>query len=443
MGHSYDRRFQAATTPLPSRFPDDEIGLMTLDEFIQFRNPGDKHHETGAYDWELVKMNRDLEHPVGQIRDRSRTFYCSKLHDGYRIVDDRDRLVSVVYQGTGYYEEPGLKSRFPRLFFSDRGQERIELDVTSLKQVKYLSEYMPLISPIAKINRQEYPVILQHLIVKGEPMVLRAEKTPRLNKQDTIAILNQDGYIVATGQDEWGATLLAVAKEYRGKGLGKIIGRYWYEYNPASKSGGFTAAGEANAIALWKERVREFSANGWYSQLIRDGRIKHERVKAILKEVGQRPPPKEELVDTSVKATGDILCFADGISFILYDRAFLDEQDERFIHGFGFLRDADPVGTYFFRIEYDRQFAELTTKVGLQMARDNGDKLYDGEGYHDLMEDLDKYPGVEREGDYLTVTRDLVPLRAWAAKEKRTRKAVDPYDEKFYSLQEVANAKWD
>ena len=442
MTFSYDRRLQAVTTPLPPRFPNDEIGLMTLEEFLRFRNPRDKHHQN-AYDWALIDMNRDLEHQVGQVRDRQRTFTVLKAHDGYRIVDDRDKLVGIVHGGVGYYDDPGMKVRFPRVVFADRGSERIDLGVTSLKQVKYLAEYTPLISPIAKLNRAAYPVVLQHLLVKGEPMVLRAEKRPRLNKHDSLAILNQDGYIVAKGQDEWGATLLAVAREYRGKGLGKIIGRYWYEYNPASESGGFTSAGEANAIALWKERVREFSAQGWYSQLIRDGRLTYDQVKAILKDAGQRPPPKAELADAPVKATGEILCFADGISFIVYDRAFLEEQDERFIHGFGFLRDAHPVGTYFFRIEYDRPFAELTTKVGLQMARDNGDKLYDGEGYHDLMEDLDKYPGVEREGDYLIVTRDLVPLRSWAAKEKRLRKAVDPYDEKYYSLQELANAKWD
>jgi len=445
MAHSYDRRVQAATTPLPSSFPDDEIGLMTYEEFLEFRNPGGKHHEQGAYDFELTKLNRDHDSPVGEAWDRNEAFYIRKLAEGYSIVDKQDKLVGLIHAGVGYYDNPRMKSRFPKEAFADRGRDnkRIDLGVKSTKHVKYLSEYMPLVSPIAKLNRERYPVVLQHIIVKGEPMVVRAEKQPVLNKHTSLAILNHEGYIVAQGADEWGATLLVVAREYRSKGLGRIIGRYWYEFNPASKSGGFTNAGEANAIALWKERVREFSAQGWYSQLLREGRITLDRVKAILKDVGGiRPPAKLEPVDTRVKATGDILVFADGISFIVYDRAFLDEPEEKWIHGFGFFRDAD-VGTFLFRIEYDRPFAEFTTKVALQMARDNGEKLYDGGGYNDMLEDVEKYPGVEREGDLIVVTRDLVPLRSMAAKEKRLRKAVDPYDEKLYSLQELANSKWD
>ena len=72
-----------------------------------------------------------------------------------------------------------------------------------------------------------------------------------------------------------------------------------------------------------------------------------------------------------------------------------------------------------------------------------GDKLYDGGGYNDMLEDVEKYPGVVRDGDYIEVTQNLVPLRSMAAKEKRLRKAVDPYDEKKSSLEELANSKWD
>jgi len=444
MVHSYDMRIEAAATPLPERFPDDEIGLMTYDEFLAFRNPDGKHHESDTYDFSLVKLNRDHAAPVGIARDRGETFEVSKAAEGYRIVDKQDKLVGLIHAGVGYYDNAQMKSRFPREVIAERGRdnERVDLGVTSTKHVKYLSEYVPLISPIAKLNQARYPVVLQHITVKGEPMVVRAEKKPVLNKRTSLAIFNHEGYVVAQGADEWGATLLVVAQEYRGSGLGKIIGRYWYEFNPASKSGGFTNAGEANAVALWKERVREFSANGWYSQLIREGRITYERVKAIVKDAKVRPPARQEVVAPKVKATGDILVFADGISFIVYDRAFLDEQEEKWIHGFGLFRDAE-VGSFLFRIEYDRPFAELTTKIALQMARDNGEKLYDGGGYNDLLEDIEKYPGVEREGNLIVVTRDLVPLRAMAAKEKQQRKAVDPYDEKFYSLQELANSKWD
>jgi hypothetical protein len=78
----------------------------------------------------------------------------------------------------------------------------------------------------------------------------------------------------------------------------------------------------------------------------------------------------------------------------------------------------------------------------LQLARDNGHRLYDGEGYHDILEGIESTPAVEREGDYLVVTQDLIPLRSAAALERRMRKAADRYGELEAAIQERADAKW-
>ena len=51
------------------------------------------------------------------------------------------------------------------------------------------------------------------------------------------------------------------------------------------------------------------------------------------------------------KPTGDILVYSDGITFVVYDRAFLTESDDKFIHGFGFFRDDPSVGSFIYRIE--------------------------------------------------------------------------------------------
>ena len=50
----------AATTPLPDKFPSTEIGLMTWREFLEFRNPEGKMHESGSYDYSVEKMNDTL-----------------------------------------------------------------------------------------------------------------------------------------------------------------------------------------------------------------------------------------------------------------------------------------------------------------------------------------------------------------------------------------------
>jgi hypothetical protein len=60
----------------------------------------------------------------------------------------------------------------------------------------------------------------------------------------------------------------------------------------------------------------------------------------------------------------------------------------------------------------------------------------------DMLENVESIPGVERDGDYLTVTRDLLPLKALAQVERRTRKPLDPYGEKHSLLLEMAESKW-
>ena len=429
------------TEPLPQSFPEYEIALMTAAEFLDFKNEQKKYHGNDAYDFDLAALNHDYGSEIGHVTDRSTTYYVRKRTTFYEVTTD-DKLVGIIHSGVMYYDNSSLKSKLPTVVFSDRGQVRVDLDVQSYKQVKYLSELPPILRPMAEINQQKYPVVIQNIVVDSERMTVRAEKTPELNEKVNLAIVNSDGYVVAVGQNEWGATLLVVAREYRGRGLGKIIGKYWYQFNPASKSGGFTGGGESNALALWRVRVNEFLARGWYSQLVKEGIITRERVKAILKDAEQQSPSKPKRV-TESKATDEILIFSDGVMFIIYDRAFLEEPNEKFIHGFGFFRDSEDVGTFVFRIEYDRPFAELATRVALQMAKNNGDQLYDGGGYNDMLEYVDNIPGIKREGNYITVTHDPLPLlRQLSIKEKRIRKAVDPFDEKYYSLQEIANYKW-
>jgi GNAT superfamily N-acetyltransferase len=320
-----------------------------------------------------------------------------------------------------------------------------ELGIKSYRQVKYLSEVAPLISPIAKRNENSYPVVLQHLLIKGEAVTLRAEKQPTNDAGVTLAILNSEGLMIAQASNEWGATLVMVAREYRGAGLGKILLKVWWEHNPSFESGGYTQAGPETALSTWRDRVHEFSSRGWYSALVQDGRLPVQKVKQILSEAGEHP--QHALAKPSepepMKATGDVLVYADedGISFVVYDRAFLTEQDEKFIHGYGFFRDDEHVGVFIHTIEYDRAFADLTMRVALQMAKDNGEDLYDGEGYHDMME-IDHIPGIIREGDMIKVTQNLLPLKMLAGKEKRLRKPVDPYGEKLDLLLEMSDSKW-
>lgn len=262
---------------------------MTAEEYLHHRNPGGKHHPSESYDYGVTELN--AEYPSATLTYGSSAedrVTVERLRGGHRILHD-GKIVAVVHAGIAYYENPRWKRRIPSRVY-DRQDKAHDLGIESYRHVKYLSEVAGLVSQAAKTNLERYPHLLQRIVVRGEPMTIRAEETPRRDRGTTIAILNAEGLLVARASNEWGATLLTVAREYRGKGLGRILGRVWYEHNPSFKSGGFTAAGEQNALALWRDRVHEFSASGWYTALVRAGRMTPGRVKEILAGAAESAP---------------------------------------------------------------------------------------------------------------------------------------------------------
>lgn len=442
------RHFRALTTPLPDKFPKSEMGLMTREQFLRFRNPEGKYHESDTFDYDIHTLNPTL---LTFRRGQYRGNYYNALVAWPGIpakgfVIEKDGKVVAVLHGGLLYHSPSLSLTdlnwaFPHS--SIPNDEDIPLHEFTPRRVKYPQEYVALVSDGAKRNRSTYSHLLQNLIVKGESYQLRSEGPLERDRGMTLVLLNAKQEIVARASDEWGATLITVAREYRGKGLGQVLGKVWYEWNPSYKSGGFTSAGQENALRLWEERVHEFAARGWYSELVRQGRLSREQVKAILADLKRRP--KQVLPDDPIQRPPDpkkeLLVFADGVTFVVYDSRFLQNQDEEFLHGYGFMRESNPVGTFYYTIDYDRPFQKYVTEIALQMARDNGETLYIGPGYGDIME-LEGIDHIEQDGNYISLTRDLLPLKALAAKERRARRSNDPYDEIQAALLEMAESKW-
>ena len=433
MGSPSGVQKKAATTPLPESFPKNEIALMTASEFLAFRNPDDIMHGSDAYDFDLAEMNRSylrsVDHRFGD-EEYNVAAPSSGLSHGY-LISDGSNLVAVVHKNTMFYGghiDPERNLRAWQAF-----------GVRSFKRVKYVADYAPLVYAVAEHNRKSYPVLLQSITVKGEPYQVRAKGHPKEDALIDLAVLNAKGEVVASAQNEWGATLLVTAREYRGYGFGQILGKYWYKFNPSSTSGGFTYAGQSNALRLWESRVRDFVANGWYSELIRQGRLTRARVAEIFAGLKGH---KVHLPEPT-KPKSELLFYSDGTTFVIYDARFLtmDDPGESLVHAYGFLRDMPRVGTFYYTFDYDRDFKALATEAALQMAKDEGVRLYVGKGYGDFM-DLDGIPGLEHDGDYVWLSRDILPLRSLAAKEKRQRKVVDPYEQLQASLLEAAESKW-
>lgn len=429
----------AATAPLPE-LSNNEPGLLTVDEFLALRNPNRKYHPSSAYDFDLKKLNSDYSiFQKGTATERYKTYSVLGNNNGFLIYDSDNRLSGVVHNGV-LYTSKGV--RLPSGYISFGNRDYKDFGIETVKTVKYPSDYVALVSDVAKNNRSKYKVLLNNIVVSGEPMQLRAEAQPEKNKGVSLAVLNERGEVVAEAVNEWGATLLVVAQEYRGKNLGQLIGKAWYLFNPDFGSGGFTRQGEENAVRLWEDRVREFLANGWYSDLVRQGKLTNERVKKITS--GLRVRQQKPAAPSEKK--GDILVFVDDpkepVSFVIYDSRFLEDQDDKYILAHGFFRSSERVGSFLFKLDYERSFAKLATYVALQMAKANGEPVYIGEGYGDLLE-LEGLENVTVDGDYASLTKDVLPLTALAAKESKARKSVDPYQQVYHSLIEQADSKWD
>ena len=131
-------------------------------------------------------------------------------------------------------------------------------------------------------------------------------------------------------------------------------------------------------------------------------------------------------------------------SFVVYDKSFLVEQDDRFIYGYGLLRDSSDVGEFFFQLDYEREYDDTVTRIALQFAKNQGSNpLYDGEGdhYSDFLE-VEGISEIRREGDYIYIERDLVDYSPLVNRDEVYRGRIDKYGEIKLTLEERAAAKW-
>lgn len=465
--------------PTGPLMPSDSPALMTKQEFIEYQNPQDKYHGPDCYDFDLERLN--INYRVKHLEDyRDTQGGIFRIHtiassddaedgsgvawgDNYTIRYSDDNygpfdLVAVIYGGVLYYNQPRLLHRFPTGYRKGRGRQWesawIPFHITAKKRVKYLQDFVELMEDTRNKNLQRYPHLLQNIRVAGEPYQIRSTQPLVLDKGITIVITNEKGQVVAQASDEWGATLLVVAQEYRKRRLGEILGKLWGDWNPSYPSGGFTSKGLSSAEAIWESRVRELRAKGGYSLLLRQGRITKDRIKQIF--AGLTRPARAISLPPSPAQAGEvgsrkiqILIEKDyykgeefwGPAFVIYDEAYLDTLDNNYIYGFGFFRGSDSVGTFLYTIDYEKEFRKLATYIALQIARNNREKIYVGPGYGDLLE-FEDLEHVRREGDYVYLTEDIVDLEALRLLELRSRAGKDSYDQKYYQLIEAAHSKW-
>lgn len=439
------RRVPNPSHPLPEPLAPNEIGLMTLEEYLAVTNPSDKHHPESAYDSDIEQLNDTLMY-VGSIRrersGRSHLRFGVYRGPGGHVLRDEERTVAAVIDGVLYHPADVRGGDLPRSFEDRDGA--VVFTAGEVRRVKYIEPQVELVKRTAAHNAARYPHVLSRVMVGSEPMTVRAERAPERDAGVLLAVLDAQGRRVAQASDEWGATLVMVARELRGRGVGRLLAEVWAELNPSYESGGYTPSGMATATRVWEARVSAFLSRGWYTELVKRGRLTAARAREIragLSGARRAPLPLPAPAPLDRPDPRSVRVLLDDFGFVVYDAAFIGDRDDRHVLARGFFRASEHVGQFLYAIDYEPAYRKLATYLALQMARDSGEPIYVGEGYGDLLE-LEGLEGVVREGDYARLTHDVLPLRDLKRVERGLRKPLDPYGEVEQSLYELSDSKW-
>lgn len=421
------------TTPYDN--PDIEIGTMTLNEFLKWRNPENKIHPDGSYEVNVKKLNTDVfQNHVLNIYNID---LLIKENKNGKILEIDGKPQALLHNDILYYTIffP-VEKLIPFDYENQFKEKRIIIKPKEKKKIKYIDDYIHLVDRVSDRNLTRYSGVINRFKKDDEYFTVRTTNIPYAkNSGEDIVILNQDGYKVASAQDEWGTTLLIVTQEYRGKDFGQLLGKLWYKWNPKYLSGGFTPKGARNAQKIWEDRVRTLLKNGWYSYLVGKNVISKEKAKMIIDSLPERKVEKD-----TIKKEADPLLFVDEFSFVLYDKKFFDDQDEKWIYAYGFLREHMDK-PFVFTLDYEKQYREIATYIIFQIAHNNGEKLYVAGKPSDHIE-FEGLSGITFEGDYAYLSKPFIDLNKYSNIEKKYRKKHDPYDEYYHRLLEMANSKW-
>ena len=435
-----------ATTDI--RTEQNKIAFMTLGEYLDSKNPREKMHSSESYQTTLKELNSTINYynvyrsSDVQIDENKKAYFISYY---YKLVAIYDKDNHILYHNKDYKN----KGKITWLGHSNKD---IVIDPVESKQVKYLHRISPKFLKQASENLNEFPYKINTIKYANEIFMIRAEEKPEKNKGISIAILNEKLEIVAEATNEWGATLLRVAKEYRGKRLGALIGKYWYEYNPDFKSGGYTPSGLTNARYLWADAVQDTLNKGIYSNAIRMGTISKDKVKSILdqaKEIWDNKKPLKVKDDTNKKK--DVVIMTNNDDYVLiYDKAIFDIEDpneqedevlKQYIYGHGFLRQTQGK-TIIYDHNYDEGFRELLLYGLLQQAKDMGEKITFGIEASDIIE-YESLSKATIQGNQMFLEKDVMNLQKSDRVSQHLFKTNDKYGELYNRVIELAHSKWE
>jgi hypothetical protein len=339
-------------------------------------------------------------------------------------------------------------------------------------------------------NISDYPILLRNVTIKGLAFQIRLNNEKRQftkrvgefeHKRDAngdlvyynddeikqkgwkthdfiIGVFNDKGERIAAVQDEWGTILIMVAREYRGFGFGPILGKIARTLEPAKSSGGFTPSGYRNFVKTYREFVRDALTQGLYREWIAKGEMTKERARHIIDSAKLQHRPKRIEGNLNTSDPKDWLLYGKDGSFVLYDRKLKDvyqgpdsDWNETFIKGFILVRINDTRNGdkgIVVRLGADNpKIKSFLLNCGMAFCREEGVPFYvdpDDEEFvdHKSMEAVGEPDHVTgRLRQQYRSSSNFSPV-GMTRHEELFRKTFDRYDEFFYTILELADAKY-
>lgn len=423
------------------------IAKMTLDDYLEKQNTSGKMHPDDSYAGDLKVFNPDYTYT---FNSRYRDVYhgdieISENNSAY-FFEVNGKLANIYDKsnGTLYYTVKPLFA--DNIFVLDRENKYQNIPIEDTKRVKYMSDIIGKFNTIVQRNMTVYNNLLGRKIINGERFIFRSEGAIKKDEGTTIAVFNEKLQIVASASNEWGATLIHVAEEYRGYGIGIVLGKIWYNYNPSFESGGYTASGKKNATKMWVKAVKDSLSKGLYSDYIRNGEMTMDEVMNIVqtaKAHNVRDTSKFDQVRTINKIETPLVSTIDGTSVIIFDkRAFeidIDDHDaiEDCIYAHGFIRDDAQGNALIYSLDYvNEKYRRAALYSLLQLSR---------EGIlvskSDMLGNLN-IPHTKLDDDLLSIEKDVIDLNSSNTIVNKLVKKFDPYYERFDIIHELAHSKW-
>jgi 8-oxo-dGTP pyrophosphatase MutT (NUDIX family) len=169
---------------------------------------------------------------------------------------------------------------------------------------------------------EEYSRVIRQFRVNGLSFALRVKREEKWG--DTYAITNEEGECVGSLQDEWGCTLIMVAREYRGFGLGTLLGKLALLVTPSRPTGGETPGGYDALKRAHADLVADALRSGRYREMIAAGEITRERVRKIIDTARASKSLPREQRDLSNRDPRDLLLYGSDTTFVVYNRRLKD-----------------------------------------------------------------------------------------------------------------------